>query len=318
MKVRCWGVRGSIPAPCSTPQIEQKILNALLGAPTIGPGDRAAAEKYVRSLPLNGRGTWGSNTPCIEVRTQAGDLLILDAGSGLRLLGMALMQEAFGRGQGRAAILLSHTHWDHIQGWPFFTPFYVAGNHFEVYGCHEDLEERLRLQQDPRFFPVSLDDLPATIHFERLQGPLQICDGHIALAWMEGDHPARSFVFKVQADGKTFIYASDVEYKEPQGPYYERCVEFYRNADLLLFDAQYIHQEVLEKKYNWGHSSILTGIDIAAKAGVRRILFSHYDPFQDDDTVEEIFQDSLRYAQERLPHPERQMILAYEGLELQV
>lgn len=318
MKIRCWGVRGSIPAPCSTPQIERKIVNALLGAPPIGPGDRAAAEKYVRSLSLPKRGTWGSNTPCIEVRTQAGDLLIIDAGSGLRLLGKELMQQEFGQGQGQASILLSHTHWDHIQGWPFFNPFYIPGNRFEVYGWHEDLEERLRLQQDLRFFPASLDDLPATIHFERLQGPLRICDGRVALAWMEGDHPGRSVVSKIQADGKTFIYASDVEYKEPAGPYYERCMEFYREADLLLFDAQYTHQEALEKRYDWGHSSILTGIDIAARAGVRRLLFSHYDPSHDDDTLEEIFQDSLRYAQERLPHPERQMILAYEGLELQV
>jgi phosphoribosyl 1,2-cyclic phosphodiesterase len=318
MRIRFWGVRGSIPTPCTTSQIEQKIVHALLGAAQVDLTDRAAVEEYVRSLPLPDRGTWGGNTSCTEVRTEAGDLLIIDAGSGLRALGVALMPGEFGRGQGRADFLVSHTHWDHLQGWPFFTPLYIPGNRFVVYGCHEDLEERFRLQQDRRFFPVSLDGMAATIEFVRLTNPAELCEGRVRLFWMEVDHPGRSFTYKIEADGKTFIYASDAEYKELSGSYYERCVEFYRGADALLFDAQYLLHETLAEKYNWGHSSALIGVDIAAAAGVKRLILSHHEPLYDDHKIDQIFQDAFGYARQRMNAQEGQVLVAYEGLELQV
>ncbi|RMF35590.1 MAG: MBL fold metallo-hydrolase, partial [Chloroflexi bacterium] len=152
MKLKLWGTRGSIPSPVTSEIITEKIIQALLQAEGINLSDPTEVHAYVETLPFPIRGTAGGDTPCVEVRSGK-NLIILDAGSGLRRLGIELMKEEFGQGKGVAHIFISHTHWDHIQGFPFFRPAFVRGNRLYIYGVHNDLEGRFRGQQNPVWFP---------------------------------------------------------------------------------------------------------------------------------------------------------------------
>ncbi|MGB5920670.1 MAG: MBL fold metallo-hydrolase, partial [Syntrophobacteria bacterium] len=156
MKVKFWGVRGSLPAPIPPTEIENKIVQALGGASGVDLDDIEAIENYVRALPFYQRTTTGGNTSCVEV---CGDntKIILDAGSGIRQLGIELMQGPCGKGKGTVHLLISHTHWDHIMGFPFFTPAYAAGNQVLIYGRHPRIKERFQDQHHPDHFPVSLE-----------------------------------------------------------------------------------------------------------------------------------------------------------------
>ena len=146
MRVRLWGTRGSIPSPTTSKAIEGKVRTALSLAAeqSVDLTNPYALNAFVEGLPFAVRGTAGGDTACIEVRS-ADNLLILDCGSGMRRLGVDLMQQEFGRGKGVAHIFLSHTHWDHIMGWPFFTPGYVPGNKIFIYGVPSDIEQRFRV-----------------------------------------------------------------------------------------------------------------------------------------------------------------------------
>ncbi len=180
MQVRFWGVRGSCPAPIGSDDVRERLLETLrlLGCrrPDLDLTDSRAVSQWLDTLPPRVTGVVGSNTPCVEMRTGHDDLCILDMGSGLRALGNHLMQTEFGHGRGRAAIFLSHFHWDHIQGWPFFKPAYVVGNALDIYTRHEDLKERLKSQQTAPFFPsASWEEMRATISFTHIDDSTFSC-----------------------------------------------------------------------------------------------------------------------------------------------
>ena len=152
MHIKFWGTRGSTPTATTSDTIKQKIRLALQGAAGLDLTDEATLNRYLERLPFTVQGTVGGNTPCIQI--QSGDEnLIIDAGSGLRLLGLDLMERGLAQKHYSSSFLITHTHWDHIQGWPFFQPAFIPDNHFTFYSPFTDLEERLHRQQNVRFFP---------------------------------------------------------------------------------------------------------------------------------------------------------------------
>ena len=328
MHVKFWGVRGSIPRPANSEELASRLVESLyrLGQQSeyLDLTDRNAIGDWVAQLPPAINAFAGGNTPCVEVRC-GDELLIIDFGSGIRALGESLMQREFGRGQGHAHLLLSHFHHDHIQGWPFFRPAYIEGNRFELYTGHGDARALLMQQQQAPFFPPdSLEDMKAQVNYHRL-GPQEqtIGNGRVKISALELDHPAVAYAFRIECGGKTLVYASDGAFPAPdKGPNdpAQSYVEFFQEADLVIFDSQFSLSESLTKR-SWGHSSATIGVELAAHAGAKRLALFHHDPGAADGFLEHL----LRAAREHAANPPIpatagpvEVFLAREGVEIEL
>jgi CheY-like chemotaxis protein len=294
MHVRFWGTRGSIATP---------------GPDTL---------------------RFGGNTSCVEVTTSAGACFILDCGTGARALGAALM--ARGPKPLTATILLSHTHWDHIQGFPFFAPLFVPENRITVCGPEgsgRSLREVLSGQMEYTYFPVDIAQLPATITFRELgEGTHEIGGARVVAEYL--NHPAMTLGYRIEADGAAVVYSCDHEpfsealwHESPSSDRAESIVHegdrrharFLEGAGLVIHDAQYTPEEYPSRK-NWGHSTYEYAVELAAAAGVRQLVLTHHDPTHDDAFVEEIEKRARECAKQLGGVVE--VCCAYEGLNLVV
>ena len=312
MFVKFWGARGSIPTPIGAGAIKDKVTRALKGAVGMDLSDPNVLSDYVNSLPFAIQGTAGGNTACVEVVT--GDQhIILDAGSGLRELGLSLLQGPFGRGQGTAHIFLSHIHWDHIQGFPFFVPAYIPGNRIYFYSPRNDIEKKLTVQQTaPHLFPIRLEDMPAHKEFVTL-GTESVRLGDVTVSCAQQHHPGDSYAYRVEHGGKALVYATDSEYQNLGQKALQPHLDFFAGADMLIFDAQYTFAESVAKE-DWGHSTAMVGVDMAIKTGVKRLALFHYDPTYSDDKLAEILDKTTAYCALVPQDNDLKVMLALEGL----
>ena len=313
MRVKFWGTRGSIPTPMAPAAVEDKVRQALRRAIGLDLSSEEAIERFLRRLPETIRRTVGGNTACVEVRADE-HILILDAGSGLRLLGYELMKGEFGQGRGVADILISHTHWDHIQGLPFFRPGFISGNRFTFHSPHAHLEEAFVGQQAEIYFPVPLSYLSADIRFHRLPVEAWSRIGPFRVYPLQMSHPGESYGYRIEHGGASLVYATDSEYKAMDPASTQRYVEFFREADLLIFDAQYSFNDTLDRA-DWGHSNPLMGAELAHRAQVKRLALFHHDPLSDDQTIYQGRQQAEAYLARR--GSRCQVIVASEGLEIE-
>jgi phosphoribosyl 1,2-cyclic phosphodiesterase len=323
MQVRFWGVRGSCPAPITTEDVRARLIEALRlygsAQPQIDLNDPAAIADWLDTLPSGVSGVVGSNTACVEMRTAENDVFIIDMGSGIRALGNQLLESEFGEGKGHANIFLSHYHWDHIQGWPFFKPAYVPGNRFDLYTRHKHLRTRLKRQQEAPFFPpASWDGMRAEICFHEMNDePLTLCDGRVRVSCLELEHPSRSYAYRFEANGKIFVYASDGAYRLLDDVSLKPVVEFFRDAHLVVFDSQFSLNESFEKR-SWGHSSAVIGVELACQASAKQLALFHHDPDANDAWLEHLLQTAKDYAatvpsvQRRRPN-QVELVIAREG-----
>ena len=327
MQVKFWGVRGSIPRPAGSDELAGRLVEALfrLGQETRAPdlSDKNAIAAWVAQLPPAINALTGGNTPCVELRC-GDELFIIDFGSGLRELGAALMQGEFGQGVGRAHLFLSHLHHDHIQGWPFFRPAYIEGNRFELYARHRAVEQLLRQQQQAPFFPCeSLRDMRADVRYHQMSAaPLLLCEGKMKVETLELDHPSGAYAFRFECGGKTLVYASDGAFPapdkgldDPARPY----INFFKDADLVIIDAQFSLAESLAKR-TWGHSSAVIGVELAARAGAKRLALFHHDPGASDEHLEHLLRVGREYAA-NTPAPGQadvEVFLAREGQSIEL
>ncbi|MBT3183322.1 MAG: MBL fold metallo-hydrolase [Nitrospina sp.] len=293
-------------------EVEGKLVQALQKAKPEDLADEGSIESFVQGLPHEVRGTFGGNSSCVTV--QVGDeLLIFDAGSGIRMLGQDLMATGFGRGQGKAHMFFSHTHWDHILGIPFFVPFYIKGNQFTIHSPLPDIKKRLEGQQNSDYFPIPFSIYASDIDFVILENKTEHKIGDMTITWKAMYHPGKCFAYRVDYNGKSVVYATDAEYKKLGSSDLKPAFEFFRDADLLIFDSMYTFSEGLEKE-DWGHSSTFIGVDLAVEANVKQIAFFHHEPTYNDAKLVDIFRQTEKYLKLVAPKQDLKMFLSYEGL----
>jgi len=317
MKVRFWGVRGSLPTPVTAAEISEKLIQALLGARQADLADADAVRAYVAGLPLASRGTVGGNTSCVEI-TFGEQQLVFDAGSGLRPLGEAMMAGPCGQGKGIVHLFLSHLHWDHIQGLPYFSPAYVPGNQINIYCPCEGFDRQLIRQQNSPHFPVRLEKMGATFYFHLLHAGQNFQLGRFDIRPFEQRHPDKSYSYRI-ADGRVeVVYATDAEYRDLDQGNLHRSVEFFCRADALIFDAQYSLRDAFFEKDGWGHGTAFVGIDLAKQADVKRLILFHHEPTYNDQILVDLLETARLYMVQDPEQPSFEILLAYEGLELEL
>lgn len=270
--------------------------------------------QYIQSLPSLRKNFIGGNTACVYIKID-NHHIILDAGSGIRRLGECLMRQEFGKGRGKAHIFLSHTHWDHIMGFPSFLPAFRSGNEIIIYGVHSGLEQRFSVQQEDEFFPVSLSAMGANIDFVQMRKEETINLGDLKISNTMLNHPGGSFAYRLDRQGKSVVYATDSEYKNLDNEQLQRYIQFFQKADVLIFDAQFTIEESIEKE-NWGHSTAIQGVNLASQAGVKNLYFFHHDPSYSDEKLQGILDNASAYQKQESAARELNIALAREGLEL--
>lgn len=316
MKIIIWGSRGSLPAPFNERGIRAKIRAALRAARDETLASEEAIDHFIDTrLPFAVKGGYGSNTSCVQI--EAGrEFIILDAGTGLRDLGNHMMRCATGPLD--VHIFLSHLHWDHIQGFPFFVPAFVKGNHVTLYGFHEGIEDAFAMQQKSPFFPVPLASMEADIRFVRLEPGKVYEVAGVSVTGKEQHHPGISYGYRISRDGKTVVYSTDSEHRKGDLNSFGEFLDFYRTADLLIFDAQYSLKDVIDVKENWGHSSNMIGVELAVAAGVKHLCLYHTEPTDDDERLDALLQETKRYAEIMADDYPLQISVAYDGMKVEI
>lgn len=318
MRLTFWGTRGSIPAPLDAAGVRGKIAHALVKANGRSLPDRAAAEQFIDSeLSFAESGTFGGNSACVELATGGPGYLICDLGSGARPFGLSVMQRQAGR-PAEIDVLLSHVHWDHIMGFPFLIPAYIPGHRIRIHGCHAELEAAFRRQQSAPCFPVEFDQMGASIEFIRLEPdrPAQVAGFTVTpKAQLHGND---SYGYRIEGGGRTVVYSTDSEHKPDDLPAMEAVAAFFRDADAVLFDAQYSLAEAVSVKEDWGHSSNIVGVELCLQAKARRLVMIHHEPMSDDATLARILDETRRFAALAGGGQELAVISAHDGLVLEI
>jgi len=320
MRLRFWGTRGSIPVALTPADIRDKLAQALVAASGRRFDSFGEAHAFAQeSLPFSVTDTSGNHTSCVELVTGHDEYFVCDMGSGARPFGAHVLARQGGRPT-TVNVFMSHVHWDHIMGFPFFGPAYVPGTLLRIHGCHGVLEHAFRLQQSPPCFPVAFNQLSARIEFVKLSpGQTREVSGVKVTPKLQR-HSGDSFGYRFEADGKSVVYSTDSEHKLEDPAETSSFVAFFRNADLVVFDAMYSLAEAVSVKADWGHSSNIIGVELCQMAQVKHLVLFHHEPANNDATIEGILRDARRLEEltrsaQLRPHPLR-ISAAHDGLEI--
>jgi phosphoribosyl 1,2-cyclic phosphodiesterase len=315
-RIRFWGTRGSLPVALTAAQVRRKLAIALRGASGRTFASESDLDAYIGSLGFAVTGTYGGHSSCVEIETGGTEYVLCDLGSGARPFAQAVLARHGPATPQTYHIFMSHVHWDHIMGFPFFTPAYIPGNRIRIYGGHATLEEALRRQQDKPSFPVDFSVLRASIEFVRLEPRTRYDIAGMSVSLMRQHHGGDSYGYRFSSGGRTVIYSTDSEHKLDDTAETAAFVEFFRGADVVIFDAMYSLADSISVKADWGHSSNIVGVELCQMAGARHLCMFHHEPAYDDATIERLLAETRRFEEiTRTGHP-LAVTCAYDGMEI--
>lgn len=315
-----WGTRGSLPAPLSARDVREKIIAALTAANGKTFKTQSSLNEFVDTLPFAVRETFGGNSSCVEIVHGGPEHLICDMGSGARPLGQAKIAKFGVPNPQTYHIFISHLHWDHLMGFPFFAPMYIPGNRIIIHGCHKRLEEAIRLQMCSPCFPVDYSQAGAKIEFDLMTpGKAHYIAGLNVTPKLQL-HAGDSFGYRFESIDRTVIYSTDSEHKLNDRAEYQAFVDFFANADLVIFDAMYSLAEAVSVKADWGHSSNVVAVEMCQAAKARRLALFHHEPVHDDAQLSRLLAETRRLEQitRGTENKPLQVLSAYDGLTIEL
>ncbi|MBR1405114.1 MAG: MBL fold metallo-hydrolase [Treponema sp.] len=310
MNIHFWGVRGSVPTPLSPQQLRVKLFSALQRITVDDIQSDESKQKFIDSLPDWISSTVGGNTPCVELTGKNGEKLVFDAGTGIRVMGKLGETPA----DFHYHLLMSHFHWDHIQGLPFFDQAYNPKAVFDVYSPFADMKDFFSKQMVLPYYPVTFSAFTKHFNFHVVEPGTPFEIGGLKISCMKMSHPGNSYSYSVEEGGHKFVYATDVELNSKDFVYTPERSAVFENADAIVLDSQYTVEEALRKE-NWGHSAFCYAIDFAAAWKVKRLFLFHHEPTYDDRKLETIFESAKWYAN-YISGNDLEIFLSREGMEL--
>jgi phosphoribosyl 1,2-cyclic phosphodiesterase len=298
--------------------LRDKIAAALVSADGRRFASLADARAFAETgLPFALGGTFGGHSACVELDVGSPEFFVCDLGSGARPFGESVFARA-GKSPPTVNVFMSHVHWDHIMGFPFFGPAYVPGTVIRIHGCHDVLEQAFRLQQSEPCFPVLFDQLGARIEFVTLRPDESVVVSGVTVTPHRQRHSGDSYGYRFEHGGKVVVYSTDAEHKLDQPGELDDFARFFREADLVIFDAMYALEESISVKADWGHSSNIAGVALCQKARAKHLMLFHHEPANDDAVLQALLLEAREHEARTRDGPALAINAAYDGLEIVV
>ncbi|HVN02014.1 MAG TPA: MBL fold metallo-hydrolase [Caulobacteraceae bacterium] len=321
MLVRFWGTRGSLPVALRADAHLAKIAHALFVAGGRRFMDEASAVRFARSkLDFATAGTYGGATPCVEIEGGEEAFVVCDMGSGLREFGLSALRRC-AEGHPRVYhFFLSHLHWDHIMGFPYFRPAYESGARIVIHSGHPDAEQALRRQQAEGAFPVPFDALKARIEFVTHPTGERFTAAGLRVMLIRQASTHGSFGYRFEQPGRAVVYSTDAEHSPEEMDKESEFEAFFDRADLVICDTMYsLGDNAGTLREDTGHSSNVVAVDLCHSAGAQRLALFHHEPRYSDLDIQRMHAETLHYEElVRGDRPRLEVICAYDGLEVEI
>jgi len=322
MRLRFWGTRGSLPVALTWRDLRERLALALVQGHGRGLDTVEKAAAFVEhELDPGLAQTFGGHSPCVEFippgSTPHPEYFVCDMGSGARAFGEHVLACQAGA-PATVNILMSHTHWDHIMGFPFFVPSFIPGNVIRIYGCHAELEAAFRRQHGAPSFPVEFGQLGAKIEFAVLEPGRPYDVAGLRVTAKRQRHGGDSYGYRFEHGGRTVVYSTDSEHKLDDPADTQGFVEFFRHADLVIFDAQYSLAEAVSVKEDWGHSSNIVGVELCQMARARHLCLYHHEPTLDDAQILQVLRETRRLEEITRGEHRLEVSAAHDGMEIRL
>ncbi len=318
LKVKFWGTGGSLPKSQDHFSTRRQIINVVQEALKHNLGSSLSeVESFVDSLPFHQHGSYGGATSCVQLVVDFPEYFIFDLGSGLWDFSNECISSHGDESPQTYNLFLSHLHYDHIMGFPFFSPAFNSSNTIRFIGCHKQLESAFYKYYAAPYFPISFEDLKAKVEFVVLDLGQEYDISGLKVAPFKHYHFGDSYGYRVTVDNKTFVYSTDSELFINDVDHIYDVVSQFKDANLVVFDSMYRLKELVASKKGWGHSSSLMGVDLCLAANVEKLYLFHHDPVNTNQELDEVLEVTRTYENHtRGDRQKLDIFMSYDGLEV--